>query len=282
MKIIPLVAVPLCALMGKRCVVRVESSFEIREPVSAASLDGGADSASRDPDRALPDEGLMLQLSDRVVVISEEILELLREGKGKISLARIPNAVDLERFKPVSGPERDELRARLNLPCDRTVIVFAGRLSRAKGIEMLVHAWPDLLARHPDLYLVIVGSGGGSFDDCEPDLRSFVKQRALEGSVHFAGMSSNVEEFLQAGDIFVFPSDYEGFSLGLVEALGSAIPSVVTSVGAAPQLIEHGQDEVSLPAQRCGCDGRGFGRVLEPTRELVRDRSASARSRGAL
>ncbi len=248
MKIIPLVAVPLCALMGKRCVVRVESSFEIREPVSAASLTGGGGFLRRATPNVLGRwQRLMLRLSDRVVVISDEIFELLREGKGEISLARIPNAVDLERFKPVSRAERDELRARMNLPRDRTLIVFAGRLSRAKGIEMLVHAWPDLLALHPDLYLVIVGSGGGSFDDCEPDLRSFVRQRGLEGSVHFAGVSSKVEEFLQAGDVFVFPSDYEGFSLGLVEALGSAIPSVVTSVGAAPQLIEHGKTGFLFP-----------------------------------
>ena len=260
MKIIPLAAVPLCVLMGKRCVVRVESSFEIREPVSAASLTGAGGSLRRATANVLGRlQRLMLRLSDRVVVISDEILDLLREGKGKISLARIPNAVDLERFKPVSQPERDELRARLNLPRDRTLIVFAGRLSRAKGIEMLMHAWPDLLGRHPDLYLVIVGSGGGSFDDCEPDLRNFVKQHRLEGSVHFAGVSSKVEEFLQAGDVFVFPSDYEGFSLGLVEALGSAIPSVVTSVGAAPQLIEHGKTGFLFPPK----DARAMIAVLE-------------------
>jgi glycosyltransferase involved in cell wall biosynthesis len=248
MKIIPIVAVPLCALMGKRCVVRVESSFEIREPVSAASLTGTGGLLRRATANLLGRlQRLMLRLSDRVVVISEEILQLLRQGKGKISLARIPNAVDLERFRPVSLSERDELRARLHLPSDRTLIVFAGRLSRAKGIEMLVRALPDLLSRHPHLYLVVVGGGGGSFDDCEQDLRDFVKQHRLEGAVHFAGMSSKVEEFLQAGDVFVFPSDYEGFSLGLVEALGSAIPCVVTAVGAAPQLIKHGETGFLFP-----------------------------------
>jgi glycosyltransferase involved in cell wall biosynthesis len=248
MKIIPLAVVPLCVLLRKRCVVRVESSFEIREPMSAASLNGPGGFLRRATAKILGRlQRLMLRLSDRVVVISDEILDLLRQGKGEISLARIPNAVDLERFKPVSSSEKDELRGRLHLPRDRTLVVFAGRLSRAKGIEMLVRAWPDLHARHPDLYLVIVGSGGGSFDDCEADVRDFVKQQKLEESVHFAGVSSKVEEFLQAGDVFVFPSDYEGFSLGLVEALGSAIPSVVTSVGAAPQLIEHGQTGFLFP-----------------------------------
>jgi glycosyltransferase involved in cell wall biosynthesis len=248
MKIIPLVAVPLCALMGKRCIVRVESSFEIREPVSAASLSGVGGIFHRATAMVLGwTQRIMLRLSYRVVVISDEILDLLRQGKGELSLVRIPNAVDLERFKPVSPPVRHELRARLGLPRDRTLILYAGRLSRAKGIDMLVSAWPALLGRHPELFLVIVGAGGGSFDDCEQDLRDFVVQRGLEGSVHFAGLSSRVEEFLQAADVFVFPSDYEGFSLGLVEALGSAIPSVVSAVGAAPHLIEHGRTGFLFP-----------------------------------
>jgi glycosyltransferase involved in cell wall biosynthesis len=45
----------------------------------------------------------------------------------------------------------------------------------------------------------------------------------------------------------MFPSEYEGFSLGLVEALGCAVPSVVSAVGAAPQLIEHGRNGFIFP-----------------------------------
>jgi glycosyltransferase involved in cell wall biosynthesis len=55
-----------------------------------------------------------------------------------------------------------------------------------------------------------------------------------------AGHSNAVHEHLQAADLFVSPSDYEGFSLTLVEALGCAIPVVTTAVGAAPEFMRTG------------------------------------------
>jgi glycosyltransferase involved in cell wall biosynthesis len=250
MKIIPLVAVPLCRLFGKRCVIRIESSFEIREPISAASLRGVTGALHRVTAAVLQKlQHWVLQRADRVVVISEEIEELLRRTEGDVATVRIPNAVDLNRFKPLTGQARSELRTRLQIPNDRTALLFSGRLSRAKGIEMLVHAWPQLLQRHPDLYLVIVGGGGESFDNCEQQIKDFVAAKSLQSSVLMAGQSTRVHEYLQAADVFVFPSDYEGFSLGLVEALGSAIPSVVSAVGAAPQLIEEGKNGFLFPPQ---------------------------------
>jgi glycosyltransferase involved in cell wall biosynthesis len=104
-----------------------------------------------------------------------------------------------------------------------------------------------LLERHPDLYLVIVGSGKLSFDDCEAFLREFVQAQGLQNSVNFAGESERVYEYLQAADLFVFPTEYEGFSLALVEALACAMPVAVTAVGAAPDLIRHGQNGFLFP-----------------------------------
>jgi phosphatidyl-myo-inositol dimannoside synthase len=112
---------------------------------------------------------------------------------------------------------------------------------------MLIEAWPALVQRHPQLYLVIVGSGKLSFDDCEDSLREFVDAHDLQDSVNFAGETPRVYEYLQAADVFIFPTEYEGFSLALVEALSSAIVAVVTSVGAAPDLIRHGQNGFLFP-----------------------------------
>jgi glycosyltransferase involved in cell wall biosynthesis len=183
-----------------------------------------------------------------VVAISAEIqAQLLKQGVAQARIARIPNAVDTEKFRGVSAEEKLQLRGRLGLPADKTVLVFAGRLSRAKGLPMLIEAWPALVQRYPQLYLVIVGSGKLSFDDCEDSLREFVGAHNLQDSVNFAGESPRVYEYLQAADVFIFPTEYEGFSLALVEALSSAIVAVVTSVGAAPDLIRHGQNGFLFP-----------------------------------
>jgi glycosyltransferase involved in cell wall biosynthesis len=248
-KIIPLVAVPVCLIARKKIILRAESFFELHEAVSAESLETmNAASGRGIGAMAAAIRRFMLRRAQYVVAISAEIqAQLLKQGVAPARIARIPNAVDTEKFRGVSAAEKLQLRGRLGLPADKTVFVFAGRLSRAKGLPMLIEAWPALVQRHPQLYLVIVGSGKLSFDDCEDSLREFVDAHDLQDSVNFAGETPRVYEYLQAADVFIFPTEYEGFSLALVEALSSAIVAVVTSVGAAPDLIRHGQNGFLFP-----------------------------------
>src|SRR5262249_37478729 len=56
-----------------------------------------------------------------------------------------------------------------------------------------------------------------------------------------------VVDYLQAADVWVFPTEYEGFSLALTEAMGCALTVLATSVGAAPQLIQHGRNGFLFP-----------------------------------
>ena len=248
MKIIPLVAVPVCRIFSKHCIVRVESSFEILEPISAASMRRTSGIFHRITSIVLERaQHYAARRADCIVAVSDEIERLLKRAQIGAPIARIPNAVDLNRFKPVNAAECKELRRRLGIPLERTVVLFAGRLSRAKGIEMLIHAWPGLIAKHQDLFLVIVGSAGESFDSCELEIVNFIREHSLQQSTLLAGQSDHVENYLQSADIFVFPSEYEGFSLGLIEALGCAVPSAVSAVGAAPQLIEHGKNGFIFP-----------------------------------
>lgn len=242
-KIIPLVVVPVCLLTGKTCILRAESFFELHEAVSAESLRsmrGAGRGIGVLADRV---RGFLLRRADYVIAISAQIrTQLELRGVPAERIRDIPNAVDTEKFHPVPESEKGRLRLRHGLPADKTLLVFSGRLSRAKGLPMLVEAWPALVARYPDVFLVIVGSGKLSFDDCEAEIREFVDARGLGASIAFAGESERVYEYLQAADVFIFPTDYEGFSLALVEALACAMPVVVTAVGAAPDLIRHGEN----------------------------------------
>ena len=243
-KIIPLVVVPICLLSGKRCILRAESFFELHEAVSAESLKAMHGASGRGiGSLAGVLRRFMMRRADYVIAISAQIREQLRSrGVAQARIREIPNAVDTQKFRPVGAELKRELRTRFGLPAEKTVFVFSGRLSRAKGLPMLVEAWPEVIARHPDAFLAIVGSGKLSFDDCEAAIRDFVAANGLSESVLFAGESDRVFEYLQAADVFVFPTEYEGFSLALVEALACAMPVVVTAVGAAPDLIEDGRN----------------------------------------
>ena len=244
MKTIPISAVPICRLLGKKCVVRVESPFEMVEPISAESLDTMHGFIGRLLSRILKlMQRSMLRQANCVVAISQDIADrLMRFERPPARIERIGNAVELSKFKPVPLDEKEQLRNRLAFPDDRTIVLYVGRLSRAKGVMMLMEAWLELIAKYPNAYLVMVGSGKGSWDDCEADIVEYVRNHDLSSQVALVGHSNSVHEYLQASDLFVSPSDYEGFSLTLLEALGCAIPVVTTSVGAAPEIIRDGQN----------------------------------------
>ncbi len=248
-KIMPLLVVPICKLLGKKSILRVESYFELHETISSESLGTMGARPGRLLFRMV--EALrrpFLRHADAVIAISAQIREeLLKRGVPPTRIVSVPNAVDMTKYRPVSAEQRAPLRARLSLPSDRTLVLYSGRLSRAKGVPLLMDAWPALLAAHPDLHLVLVGAGGRSFDDCEAQVRNQVRTGGLDDRVTFVGETDAVADYLQAADLWIFPTEYEGFSLALVEAMGCALPVVVTAVGAAPQLIQHGQNGFLFP-----------------------------------
>jgi glycosyltransferase involved in cell wall biosynthesis len=248
-KVMPMIVVPVCAVARKKCILRVESFFELKEAVSAESLRDMSGFSARTLVRSI--DGLRLYLlrkADAVIAISAEIrAALLARRVAANRIHDIPNAVDLKKFHPIAADEKLRLREKLGLPSDRTLVIYAGRLSRAKGLPMLIEAWPALIERHADLTLLVIGSGRISFDNCEDYVKEFARTHQLENHVEFLGESSSVYEFLQAADLFIFPTEYEGFSLALVEALGCALPVVVTAVGAAPDLIQEGHTGFLFP-----------------------------------
>jgi glycosyltransferase involved in cell wall biosynthesis len=197
--------------------------------------------------------------ADRIIAISDDISGvLLRAGCRPSSIVKIPNAIDLKKFSPLPLEEKALLRQRLGFSADRTLVLYAGRLSRAKGLMMLMQTWPPLTAADPSLLLVLVGSGRDSWDNCESDIAEFVRANELDGHVAQVGHSDRVHEYLQAADLFVSPSDYEGFGLAIVEALACALPVVSTSVGVAPQVMRQGENGFLCPPK----DSRALGDAL--------------------
>jgi glycosyltransferase involved in cell wall biosynthesis len=249
-KIMPLVVIPLCALLRKKCVLRVESYFELHETISTESLRTMGSRPGRFMFSLLENvRNRALRQAHAIIAISAQINEeLRRRGVAPAKIVSLPNGVSLRKFHPVTRAERSALRARLSLPDDgRPIVLYAGRMARAKGVPLLIEAWPTLLANHPELYLVLVGSGNRSFDDCETQVKDRVRQLGLERDVAFFPETDAVVDHLQAADLWVFPTEYEGFSLALAEAMGCALTVLATSVGAAPQLIQHGRSGFLFP-----------------------------------
>ena len=166
----------------------------------------------------------------------------------------IPNGVDLEAWPEASGEERSR-RPRAGSALDeRPTVVCVGRLSRQKGQDVLLEAWPAILAGVPEAQLVLVGDGPD-----EESLRSSAGPR-----VRLVGKRADVADWLAAADVVAFPSRWEGMSLGMLEAMASGRSVVASDVGGAQEALGGEAGAVVPPGGR--------------RRACERDRRSPARS----
>lgn len=153
---------------------------------------------------------------------------------------------------------RAMVRAELNIPADMPVIVFIGRLCEQKRPAMLVEIFKAM--RDYDLVFqsLVIGDG-----EQRGQIEELISQYDLTGNVQMLGSVSHQKwlDILIASDIFIMPSQYEGISIALLEALAAGVVPVVAKVGGheeivnlnAGVLIPHGDNELLeyLDAIRC-------------------------------
>jgi glycosyltransferase involved in cell wall biosynthesis len=189
-----------------------------------------------------------------IVCVSERECELGHEAgiRGRFTLA--PNGVDLVTFSEASHAERRQARAGLGLP-EGPLAVCIGRLSRQKGQDVLLEAWPSVVARVPDARLALVGDG--------PDRDQLVA--AAGEDVLFVGARNDIPEWLAAADVVVLPSRWEGMSLTMLEAMARGRSVVATDVAGAREALGEDAGEL-VPIEDPEALARALaGRLLDPS-----------------
>ncbi|MDA5387324.1 glycosyltransferase [Loigolactobacillus backii] len=143
--------------------------------------------------------------------------ELLK--KGQVMVLR--NGVDLENFA-YAPAVREKLRQQEQLT-EHLVVGFTGVLLDRKNPLFAVDVFQQIHQQRPDAVLVMAGAGG-----LKPELEKRVAAAGLTQSVRFLGVVSNMAEWYQAFDLFLFPSKAEGFGLVAVEAQAAGLPTFVS------------------------------------------------------
>lgn len=260
-------AVMATKLLGKPCVLKADSNGEMSGSYFRAGLESLGLGPSSPPVRAfLALRNRVLRRAEAFVAISSQIeRELLACEVEPSAIHRIPNCVDVERFRPASASERARARRELSLEARAPVVVYTGRLVSYKGLPVLVRAWPEVLREVPGATLVLVGEGGADMHDCEAELREWVAQADLPGEgVRFVGAVEDVVPYLHAADAFAFPTEEEAFGISLVEAMACGLPCVSTTVGGLRDIVSEGTDALVVGSG----DRQGVARAL---RRLLTD-----------
>lgn len=157
-------------------------------------------------------------------------LKMFGEGlKRKIKV--IPGGVNLEQFKPTAdiGLYVEKINKKYNLQ-GKKVILFTGRLIKAKGVEYLIKIAPLVNGT-----IMIVGEG--------PDKQRLEREVKKKGfnNVIFAGYVGDkglLQAFYQRADIYVSPTIWEGFGLTLVEAMAFRVPVIASNKGGIVSIIK--------------------------------------------
>lgn len=176
-----------------------------------------------------------LRWGDAFVAIAREIHDELRTmGVQEERIWDIANGVDVERFAPAAPDERMDLRRRLGLP-DGKLVVFVGRLTVAKALDVLLNAWAQRDATLADAHLILVGDG-----ELRDDLMRQMHALGMAQSVVFTGSTHDTAAYLRACDAFVLSSRTEGMPVALLEAMACGLPCVATRVGGSVEVLEDG------------------------------------------
>lgn len=198
--------------------------------------------------------------------------QLVDAGLSPEKIALIPNAVDIEFFKPCQ--RKQDLRKILALPVGIPMAVYVGRLTRVKNVHILLKAWKCYVADGQDAFLVIVGDGAE-----RAALETQARALNIQDTVRFVGevAQRQVLPYLQASDVFVFASTGEGISGALLEAMAVGLVPVASRIPANEDVIEEGKNGLFFEVGDAQGLAEQLPRAFEESRRGEMGQAARAR-----
>ncbi len=133
----------------------------------------------------------------------------------------IPNGIDTEKYK-FSEDTRTEYRKKLGIE-DKTVLGDIGRFEKQKNYLFLIEIFYNYLKLNENAVLLLIGKGS-----LEAECKELVEWYGISDKVMFLGIRDDIPNLLQAMDVFIMPSLFEGFPVVLVEAQTAGLPCVVS------------------------------------------------------
>jgi len=172
-----------------------------------------------------------IEMADAVTAVSEFLSYTTKDSfNTSVEIEVIPNFVDTERFSPSA---REEARRSYAGDCDK-VITHASNFRPVKNVKSVIEVF-DRVRRRTPACLLMIGDG--------PErvvAENMVNALGIQGRVKFLGNQEYVESLLSISDVFLLPSEHEGFGLAALEAMSTETAVVATNVGGLAEVIEDG------------------------------------------
>ncbi|KMW45222.1 glycosyltransferase family 4 protein [Ralstonia insidiosa] len=170
--------------------------------------------------------------TDVVVLTKRDRMRWMEALRPPCNIVHIPN--------PLPFPLPHARTSR-----DTRTVLAVGRLTRAKGFDVLLKAWQQVAQHAPDWKLLIVGEG-----EERGQLEALCHQLGLEQCVSLPGVHTEIARTYAQSTIFCLSSRYEGFGLVLIEAMAFGLPIVSTNCDQGPrELLADHEDALMVPVE---------------------------------
>lgn len=170
---------------------------------------------------------VILKVLPNIIVVTPAMKNIIAD-KTNARIYTIPNGIDLTDTQDISPK-----------PIEHPSILYVGRLTKRKGVDILLKAILIIKKMVPNLSLFIIGTGPQ-----ENELKRLVKELNIEENVKFLGFVSEDEKYsyYKSVDTCVVPSiDYDYAPIVLLEAMACGKPIVASNIGGIPFIVENGK-----------------------------------------
>jgi glycosyltransferase involved in cell wall biosynthesis len=201
---------------------------------------------------------------DRIVTVSEHLRDRALElGIGRPEqIVAIPNGVPERRARAQRSPS--DVRAALGLG-DGLMMLSTGRLAEQKGLEYLARAVALLGSDVGPFHVVLAGTG-----PLRDELTGLVAELGIGDRMHLLGYRDDIGDLLNACDVFVMPSLWEGLSISLLEAMAAAKPVITTSIASNCEVTGNGEAALLVPPKDPAALADAMRRLITDTDERQR------------
>jgi len=175
-------------------------------------------------------------LATRLMANSQATKQALLRNAPWLEANRIEviyNGIDLSSFLQSA---KHDLRRELNIPPNAPLLGFVGQLDERKGIGVLLSAFDLILQQIPEARLVVAGLG-----PLQEMIESEMREHQWDGRVLLAGFVEDVAAMMQAIDVLLLPSFWEGFGIVIIEAMACSRPVISTNTSSMPEIIADGR-----------------------------------------